>query len=155
MKPNNILVASRSPLTIKLADYGLPQRIMAKYHTWQAPEEVQKGIQTKASDVWSLGVVLASLLEILPSMTVDDERSKEWHDHIISEIGCVYDDMSRKDTDKQDSRRTLADSLVETLHDHLLLFKPKSRSNSKELYNGSVAQIEQEIESLSNAGSEG
>jgi serine/threonine protein kinase len=69
IKPSNILVRSRMPLVIKLADFGLSQEITllhtfcgtSKYRALEFSEasalQIGAPVYTGAIDIWSLGVV--------------------------------------------------------------------------------------------------
>lgn len=70
IKPASILVQSRNPFYIKLADFGLPKaseslHIACGIVKYWAPK-VTSGRYTPAVDVWSLGVVM--LLYVMVSL---------------------------------------------------------------------------------------
>ncbi|CUS12982.1 unnamed protein product, partial [Tuber aestivum] len=78
LKPENIFVVSRSPIRVKLGDFGISKRIRAQdlttYRTqfctrsYAAPEVLgvdpnsETSVYTKAVDIWSLGCVVYELL---------------------------------------------------------------------------------------------
>lgn len=78
----NAPVISMSPVTIKLADFGLAKVLEGEYHTnngtriWTAPEK-QSGIYGEKVDMWSVGCVVFYLLTSLdPFSDQDDVNNK-------------------------------------------------------------------------------
>jgi len=71
LKPENILVESRSPLSIKLADFGLANdktnlETICGTPLYVAPEVCRHDIYTPAVDLWSLGVIILGYVYGLP-----------------------------------------------------------------------------------------
>ena len=69
IKPGNILVRSREPLDLVLADFGLTRFLTATRNmgttsrtSAYAPPEAASGESSRASDWWSLGVMLVELI---------------------------------------------------------------------------------------------
>jgi serine/threonine protein kinase len=82
LKPQNILVKSREPLHIKLADFGLAKAGYLETHcgtlTYSPPElqsDSRSHRQTVAVDIWSLGVVILQFGYCLPSPGYGSEMS--------------------------------------------------------------------------------
>lgn len=75
ISPNNILVKSREPLVVVLADFGLSKnaaelRTRCGTAPFAAPEIFEDSSVRRYSaavDIWSLGVVICATLRILPS----------------------------------------------------------------------------------------
>lgn len=124
IKPQNILVQSRKPFHIKLADFGLSKAsdylaTVCGTLLYAAPEIVQyygsksgKSVKyTNAVDIWSLGVVIFQYGYGLPHH--DDDFGIPWCRKIIEEL------------DDWDS-----DGLTDILSD-MLVMNPKSRDSAK------------------------
>ena len=80
IKPENILVASRDPFNIKLADFGLSKdttrlKSCAGTFAYAAPEIYLGNRYTNMVDVWSLGVVILEYFYHLPGC-VPGERQR-------------------------------------------------------------------------------
>ncbi|KAI1359590.1 kinase-like domain-containing protein [Xylaria arbuscula] len=66
-KPENIMVHRRSPIKLKLVDFGLATEKAGTLHSfggtlrYMAPEMEQTKSYTKAVDVWALGVIMLEL----------------------------------------------------------------------------------------------
>ena len=79
VKPANILVASRRPLSVKLADFGLA-RDATELQTfcgtlkYCAPEMFGSQNYSKAVDLWSLGVVVMEYVYGLPQGKLPDSK---------------------------------------------------------------------------------
>ena len=72
LKPENILIESRSPLSIKLADFGLANgrpdlKTVCGTKRYVAPEVCLGSRYTTSVDLWSLGVIILQYLYGLPS----------------------------------------------------------------------------------------
>ena len=117
IKPNNILVYLRTPLHIKLADFGLSRSnsvLFTFYGTnrYLAPEVVlsQTRSYTPLVDVWALGVVVYELAYYLPSWRNHDKPWR-WARRIIDTAsGCESDklvDFLRTSLLVMDHRRRL------------------------------------------------
>lgn len=67
IKPDNILVFSRDPVLVKMADFGIAKaqlqdnRTICGTHFWMAPEVGVGGYSEKA-DVWSLGIMIRGIM---------------------------------------------------------------------------------------------
>jgi len=71
LKPENILVESRSPLSIKLADFGLANdrpelKTVCGTQRYTAPEVYLGSKYTASVDLWSLGVIILQYMYGLP-----------------------------------------------------------------------------------------
>ena len=71
LKPENILVESRSPLSIKLADFGLANdrpdlKTVCGTQRYTAPEVYLGDLYTTSVDLWSLGVIILQYTYGLP-----------------------------------------------------------------------------------------
>ena len=71
LKPENILVESRSPLSIKLADFGLANdrpdlKTVCGTQRYTAPEVYLGNQYTALVDLWSLGVIILQYMYGLP-----------------------------------------------------------------------------------------
>ncbi|KAL9028236.1 MAG: hypothetical protein Q9196_003370 [Gyalolechia fulgens] len=89
LKPENILVESRSPLSVKLADFGLANdkpelETLCGTQLYTAPEVYLGSKYTALIDLWSLGVIVFQYVYGLPQANKQkrgqDKRStmKEW-----------------------------------------------------------------------------
>ncbi|SPQ20563.1 58b91467-99f2-4e1f-b778-eb56634c081b [Thermothielavioides terrestris] len=97
LKPQNILVKSRNPLHIKLADFGLAKAGSLKTYCGTAtyrPPEIQMDNRsqryTVAVDIWSLGVVILQLGYGLPSPGYGSTMA--WCASIVKEAGTWESD---------------------------------------------------------------
>ncbi|KAK2801516.1 hypothetical protein FQN50_007732 [Emmonsiellopsis sp. PD_5] len=96
IKPANILVLSRDPLHMKLADFGLAKEgshleTLCGTLTYEPPEilnqhtlQVPREIYTKAVDIWSLGVVILRFAYGFPKDS-DDVRTP-WCTKIVKKV---------------------------------------------------------------------
>ncbi|KAK4040500.1 kinase-like domain-containing protein [Parachaetomium inaequale] len=94
IKPNNILVHSRTPhLHIKLSDFGFAKaskdnmRTNCGTRSYMAPEMFKREAYNAAVDIWSLGVVVYELAHGLPSR--DRERGFDgfqWTEKIVRSV---------------------------------------------------------------------
>lgn len=71
LKPENILVESRSPLSVKLADFGLANdqpdlKTLCGTQLYATPEVYLGKKYTASIDLWSLGVVIFQYVYGLP-----------------------------------------------------------------------------------------
>ncbi len=118
ISPQNMMVSYDGG--VKLLDFGIakiktsreltPQNSVLGKHGYLAPEQVEKGISSQASDVFSLGVCMYELvtgeylfdgettMEILRSNTAC-EIPKGWNDEFPEEIIKISDRMLEKDLD--------------------------------------------------------
>lgn len=73
LKSQNILVESRSPLSVKLADFGLANDkfdliIICGIKLYTAPKIYSGGRYTVLVDIWSLGVIILEYMYGLPNV---------------------------------------------------------------------------------------
>ncbi|KAK4985842.1 hypothetical protein LTR50_005696 [Elasticomyces elasticus] len=115
IKPANILVVSRGPFGIKLADFGLAKDLSALAtvcgtELYAAPEIWKGSGYTSAVDVWSFGLVVLEFLYGLPDHCAGDwcKRVVEW-----------AEDWE-------------PDGLVEYLTENMLQVDPRRRSSASE-----------------------
>ena len=71
LKPENILIESRSPLSIKLANFGLANdkpdlKTVCGTQRYAAPEVYLGSNYTASVDMWSLGVIILQFIYGLP-----------------------------------------------------------------------------------------
>ncbi|EFY85386.1 CAMK family protein kinase [Metarhizium acridum CQMa 102] len=106
ISPNNILVKSREPLVVVLADFGLSkdaEQLLSKCGTapFAAPDIFEDRSFARYSavvDIWSLGVVMCRILGILPSYSMHMISDVLWREATV-----VY--ASDTDTDEQTTVR--------------------------------------------------
>ena len=155
MEPSNILVASRSPLAVKLADFGLPRSPEPLSQYWIAPERGSEEAHTEAGDIWSLGVVVMWLLDLLPQINSSSQKSVQWHHDLITRVNREYEGLVKKMKAKI-FKTSIVDDLIVTLHDHILHFDPNLRHTSGQLEIAAMLHLEQKIEGgLEDATAEG
>ncbi len=87
MKPANILVQSRMPFVIKLADFGLAKndsslKTFCGSNEYAAPEIWGRHHYTATVDIWSLGVVVLEYAYGLPQPT-RERKGKPWCRDIV------------------------------------------------------------------------
>ena len=85
LKPENILVASRTSLSVKLADFGLANdksylETICGTQLYVAPEVYRRSRYTTAVDLWSLGVIILDYVYGLPStnLQISRHQREEW-----------------------------------------------------------------------------
>ncbi|AEO71089.1 uncharacterized protein THITE_2123114 [Thermothielavioides terrestris NRRL 8126] len=118
LKPQNILVKSRNPLHVKLADFGLAKAGSLKTYcgtaTYRPPEiQMDNGSQryTVAVDIWSLGVVILQLEYGLPAPGYGSTMA--WCASIVKE-----------------ARTWESDGLIDILQ-RMLILEPNERATAK------------------------
>ena len=87
IKPANILVQSRMPFAIKLADFGLAKndsslKTFCGSNEYAAPEIWGRHYYTATVDIWSLGVVVLEYVYGLPQPT-RERKGKPWCRDIV------------------------------------------------------------------------
>ena len=87
IKPANILVQSRMPFAIKLADFGLAKndsslKTFCGSNEYAAPEIWGRHYYTATVDIWSLGVVVLEYAYGLPQPT-RERKGKPWCRDIV------------------------------------------------------------------------
>ena len=98
IKPANILVVSRSPFHIKLADFGLAQDCFdlithCGTFLYAAPEVHSNQLYTTAVDVWSLGVVVFQYAYGLPEEATQRSiptTAHTWCEQLVDEVNQAY-----------------------------------------------------------------
>ncbi len=149
IKPANILVQSRRPMHIKLADFGVSQDVSAlvticgtsMYHApelWaiaaSSPDRRKRRLggrsktYTTAVDIWALGVVIVQLVYRRPSMASSDPQN--WPKIIVKAVNDLE-----------------TDPLVELLRAHMLAEDYSLRS--------SAADCLQRLSAISKQASDG
>ncbi|KAJ9624519.1 Protein kinase protein rad53 [Taxawa tesnikishii (nom. ined.)] len=118
IKPANILVESRSPFSIKLADFGLVKDMSALQTCcgtalYAAPEIWKGSGYTSAVDIWSLGLVVFEFVYGLPKLKRGPFRARDWCDRVVKAV---------EDWD--------SDELVDCLSTRMLRLDPKQRSSA-------------------------
>lgn len=120
IKPENILVESRQPFHVRLADFGFANdtpgmNSFCGTEGYAAPEIYDKNIQyTAAVDIWSTGVVVFEYAYHLPSRSKRDS-GVIWADKIIREL-----------------RNVESEPLVNILAESMLRKEPPRRSSARE-----------------------
>ncbi|KAJ9624529.1 Protein kinase protein rad53 [Taxawa tesnikishii (nom. ined.)] len=117
-KPANILIESRSPFSIKLADFGLVKDMPALQTCcgtalYAAPEIWKGSGYTSAVDIWSLGLVVFEFAYGLPKLKRGPFRARDWCNRVVKAV---------EDWD--------SDELVDCLSTHMLRLDPKQRSSA-------------------------
>jgi len=87
IKPDNILVRSRTPFVIKLVDFGLAKnnsslKTFCGTSTYVAPEIWEHGHYTAMVDIWSLGVVVLQYGYGLPKPS-QERKGKPWCQDLV------------------------------------------------------------------------
>lgn len=90
IKPANLLLRSRDPWQLVLADFGLSKLgtdFSSKVGTYpyMAPELFGNSAYTSVCDIWSLGVVMAQFSELLPACRYYEEGTA-WCEKILTEL---------------------------------------------------------------------
>ncbi|KAI9789619.1 MAG: hypothetical protein M1816_005928 [Peltula sp. TS41687] len=90
IKPTNILVRSRTPLHVKLGDFGLAKKVSSLKtrcgtSIYMAPEIWNGRPYTAAVDVWALGVVAFEYAYGLPEMK-RRFRPEQWYSKLIRSV---------------------------------------------------------------------
>ncbi|KAA6413300.1 MAG: AGC kinase [Lasallia pustulata] len=93
LKPENILVESRSPLSIKLADFGLANdrpdlKTVCGTQRYTAPEVYLGNQYTASVDLWSLGVIILQYMYGLPE--APRQRRGQHKDLLVQGWGVAW-----------------------------------------------------------------
>ncbi|KAG6000948.1 hypothetical protein E4U54_001226 [Claviceps lovelessii] len=132
ISPNNILVKTRHPLHIVLADFGLSKdamELITKCGTeiYSAPEIFDPDYNqnyTTAVDVWSLGVVIVRCLHLLPSASRYGKLEKPGVHHQLAWCSNVVDAVVK-------SYRRFPDRFRGFLLAKMLLMRPEGRGTAQ------------------------
>lgn len=121
IKPQNILVKSRTPVHVQLADFGLarvdgPLKTFCGTERYLAPEIVQRSPgYTNAVDIWSIGVVFCEFMWGLPERARSQDKDgikPQHHDAIIvhlfaqaldAQVTLVREHMLQKEPERRKS----------------------------------------------------
>ena len=124
IKPENILVASRRPFHVKLADFGLAKydnflRSLCGTHPYVAPEIWNGSKYTTAVDIWSLGVLVFQYVYGLPEIQSEQAhgtwKAARWYGVLLRAV------------DDWDS-----DDLIDHLSSSMLREEASARSTASE-----------------------
>ena len=136
IKPANILIPCRTPLTVKLADFGLAKhnrngktlfKTFAGTHLYAAPEIYTRKPYTYAIDIWSLGIVALELAYGLPKARSEKFNPAQW-------FGRIFDTVTSLESDE------LADFLSESM----LQLRPERRLSASDCL-GKLHDIERDM----------
>ncbi|TWU71290.1 hypothetical protein ED733_001624 [Metarhizium rileyi] len=134
ISPNNILIRSRAPFNVVLADFGMCQdakhlRTRCGTTQYAAPEIFEdssaKGYSV-AVDIWSLGVTACSILQILPSYSEHKRNLKQgttklsWCQTVADFVANLYNSRP--------------DSLKRLLLGSMLVLSPEGRNSAQACY---------------------
>ncbi|MCJ1382858.1 hypothetical protein MMC17_005971 [Xylographa soralifera] len=127
LKPENILVESRSPLSIRLADFGIASdkpdlETFCGTKLYLAPEVYLQSKYTASVDLWSLGVIMLQYAYGLPSAPRREERGLAWCRRVVD---------SANDWD--------SDDLIDLLTTGMLRDEPRRAAFRKCLLDGRTA----------------
>jgi hypothetical protein len=126
IKPRNILLSSRYPLSIKLADLGGAKHDGSgntKFQTWvgtpqyASPEmyEGEEKAYTFAVDMWSLGIVVLELTEGLPEAGPGKFNPTKWFRKLINFVESLESSV-----------------FIEFLSENMLRVRPEKRLSASE-----------------------
>ena len=120
IKPANILLQSRDPLHIKLADFGLSRAsndltTLCGTPRYLAPEVYKKRSYTPAVDIWSLGVVAFKCSYDLPDS--HRYRGTDWCEMLVDQVN----DWENGD-------------LIDLLSSAMIVIDPKLRRSARDCY---------------------
>lgn len=98
IKPENILVHCRTPLVIKLADFGMAKddsdlKTVCGSYMYAALEICSSSCYTPKVDVWSLGVVGLEFGYSLPDLDKKKRKGVEWCQKIVKAAEDWEDDV--------------------------------------------------------------
>lgn len=127
LKPENILVESRSPLSIKLADFGLANdkpdlKTICGTQRYTAPEVYWGSKYTASVDLWSLGVIILQYMYGLPTAPRQRPRQHRNPLLILEECGLAWCRLVVDHANDWDS-----DALIDLLTTGMLRMRPEER----------------------------
>ena len=134
IKPANILLQSRDPLHIKLADFGLSRAkddltTMCGTAMYLAPEVWRGKKYTPVVDIWSFGVVAFECAYDLPDH--DEYRGRDWCQLLVDQVN---------DWDDND--------LIHLLSNAMIVMDPKSRGSARYCYQEALRLVASQERSL-------
>ena len=127
LKPENILVESRSPLSIKLADFGLANdgpdlKTVCGTQRYTAPEVYLGSKYTASVDIWSLGVIVLQYMYGLPKAPRQRQRQHKNSPPMTQEWGLTWCRSVVDQANDWDS-----DDLIDLLTAGMLRMTPEER----------------------------
>lgn len=127
LKPENILVESRSPLSIKLADFGLANdrpdlKTVCGTQRYTAPEVYLGSKYTASVDLWSLGVIMLQYMCGLPRMPRQRRGQHKNSPAMLEEWGLAWCRRVVDHANDWDS-----DDLIDLLTTGMLRMTPEER----------------------------
>jgi serine/threonine protein kinase len=129
LKPANILVCSRSPPSIKLADFGLAQdnsdmKTFCGSPMYAAPEIFLGQHYTDAVDIWSLAVIVMEFVYGLPRYEGPGNANQKRELRSWGHAWCLHLIAKADDWD--------LDPLIGFLTEHMLKWEPQDRLSAAE-----------------------
>lgn len=127
LKPENILVESRSPLSVKLADFGLANdkpdlRTLCGTQLYTAPEVYLGKKYTALVDLWSLGVIILQYMYGLPKAIRRKHGQQKNPRLTLENWGLAWCQRVVDHTNDWDS-----DALIDLLTTGMLRMRPEER----------------------------
>lgn len=127
LKPENILVESRSPLSIKLADFGLANdrpdlKTVCGTQQYTAPEIYLGSKYTASVDLWSIGVIILQYMYGLPRAPRQRRRQHKNSAAMLEEWGLAWCHRVVDHANDWDS-----DDLIDLLTTGMLRMRPEER----------------------------
>ena len=127
LKPENILVESRSPFSIKLADFGLANdksdlKTVCGTRRYAAPEVYLGSKYTASVDLWSLGVIILQYMYGLPTAPKQRYGQHKNSPLELEEWGLAWCHRVVDQANDWDS-----DDLIDLLTTGMLRMKPEER----------------------------
>ena len=127
LEPENILVKSRSPLSIKLADFGLANnrpdlKTVCGTQRYAAPEVYLGSEYTASVDLWSQGVIILQYMYGLPKAPRQRRGQHKNSPAMLEEWGLAWCRRVVDDADDWDS-----DDMIDLLTAGMLRIAPEER----------------------------
>ena len=127
LKPENILIEFRSPLSIKLADFGLANdkpdlKTICGTQRYTAPEVYLGSKYTASVDLWSLGVIILQYMYGLPKAPRQRGGRHKNSLSVLGEWGLAWCHRIVDQANDWDS-----DDLIDLLTIGMLRMKPEER----------------------------